>query len=93
MIVTEKDFDRLTTSSMLWAGTDWKAQSVRFDDGTTFDWKIGYWFENTSALILAKHCLTNLGFPFQETYDDAMDEYILLTNYLTPSWISEKVGA
>jgi len=93
MIVTEKDFDKLASTSMLWAGTDWASQDDRFDDGITFDWKIAYWFADRASIILGKNFLNNLGFPFQETYDDAMDEYILLTNYLTPSWISEKVGA
>jgi hypothetical protein len=93
MIITEKDFDQLSSTSMLWAGTDWKAHIDRFDKGTLYDWKVAYWFDDMPHVIFAKNFLTNLGFPFQETYDYVLGERIILTNYLTPSWISEKVSA
>jgi hypothetical protein len=81
MIITEKDFDALTDTVMGWKGNDWEAQADRFTDNVTFDWAVCYWVESPASLILAKTFLQDNAHSYQESYDENMESYILLTNY------------
>jgi hypothetical protein len=81
MNITAKDFDALTDTVMGWKGNGWEIQSDRFTDMVTFDWAVCYWVDSASSLILAKTFLQNNGHSYQESYDENMESYILLTNY------------
>jgi hypothetical protein len=81
MNITEQDFDLLTESIMGWKGNGWEVQADRFTNGVTFDWTACYWFNTPSNMILARTFLENNGHTFQQSYDENMGYYILLTNY------------
>lgn len=81
MKITAKDFDALTDTVMGWKGNDWEAQSDRFLDKVSFDWAVCYWVDSAASLILARTFLENNEYPFEESYDDNMESYILLTNF------------
>jgi len=81
MDITAKDFDALTDTAMGWKGNGWEIQSDRFTDMVTFDWAVCYWVDSAASLILAKTFLQDNGHSYQESYDENMESYILLTNY------------
>lgn len=81
MKITAKDFDTLTDTIMGWKGNDWEIQSDRFTNAPTFDWAVCYWIELPASLILAKAFLQDNGHAYQESYDENMESYMLLTNY------------
>ena len=81
MKITAKDFDALTDTIMGWKGNDWEIQADRFTDKPSFDWAVCYWIESPASLILAKSFLEDNGHGYQESYDENMESYILLTNY------------
>jgi len=93
MKITETDFENLATNSMRWAGTDWQVQADRFADDIRYDWTMAYWFDEITALIMAKNFLNDKDIPFQESYDDGSESYVVVTNYETASWAAETVGA
>lgn len=81
MKITEKDFDMLTETVMAWKGNDWHLQNHRFLDDVSWEWAVCYWVENQANLILARTFLEQNDYAFEMSYDEAMDSYILLTNY------------
>jgi hypothetical protein len=93
MKITEIDFENLATNSMRWDGTDWQVQADRFADDIRYDWAMGYWFDDITALIMAKNFLNDKDIPFQESYDEGSESYLVVTNYETASWAAETVGA
>lgn len=81
MKITAKDFDSLTETIMGWKGNDWEIQSERFTDKVSFDWAVCYWIDSAASTILARTFLENNGHTFEQSYDENMESYILLTNY------------
>jgi hypothetical protein len=81
MNITAKDFDALTDTVMGWKANGWEVQSDRFLDKVSFDWAVCYWVDSAASLILARTFLENNGHDFEESYDENMESYILLTNY------------
>ena len=74
------DFNNLWDASMEW-GQDWKLQASRFDNGISYNWKFGYWFEISYAnLVLAREYLKSIGAAFEITNDEA-GGWVILTNY------------
>ena len=81
MKITAKDFDLLTDTAMSWKGNDWEIQSHRFTNSVTFDWVAVYWFDSATNMILARTFLEQNGHAYQESYDENMTSFVLLTNY------------
>jgi hypothetical protein len=81
MKITAKDFDLLTDTAMGWKGNDWEIQSHRFTNNVTFDWVAVYWFDSATNMILARTFLEQNGHAYQESYDENMESFVLLTNY------------
>ena len=81
MKITAKDFDALTETIMGWKGNDWEIQADRFTDTISFDWAVCYWVDSAANLILARTFLEDNDHAFQQSYDENMESYILLTNY------------
>lgn len=78
--ITEQDFESLWVTSMEW-GTYWQDKAERFTDSVSYDWAQAYWFNSYPALILARAFLTEQGHETQLTFDEGMDNWLLLTNY------------
>jgi hypothetical protein len=81
MKITAKDFDALTETIMGWKGNDWEIQADRFTDKVSFDWAVCYWIDSVASMILARTFLEDNGHVFEQSYDENMESYILLTNY------------
>ena len=81
MKITAKDFDALTETIMGWKGNDWEIQADRFIDKVSFDWAVCYWIDSAASTILARTVLEANGHAFEQSYDENMESYILLTNY------------
>ena len=82
MKITVEDFELLIETAMAWKGNDWESQSQRFTEDVTFDWKVCYWVEGSAAsMILARTFLEQNGYDYQESYDENLEAFILLTNY------------
>jgi hypothetical protein len=81
MKLTEKDFDMLTETVMAWNGNDWHLQNHRFLDDVSYDWKVCYWVESVSNLILARTFLEQNDHAYELSFDEALESYVLLTNY------------
>lgn len=81
MKLTEKDFDMLTETVMAWKGNDWHLQNHRFLDDVSMEWAVCYWVESTVAMILARTFLEDNNHAYETSYDEAMDSFIILTNY------------
>jgi hypothetical protein len=81
MFITEEDFEMLSTIKMQWNGYDWELQADRFIDGLSFDFEWAYWFDSRSDLILARTFLMQREIAFQESYDEAMEAFVIVTDY------------
>lgn len=81
MFITENDFNMLSNTQMQWNGYDWEIQSDRFTDGISFEFQWAFWFESLPALIMARTFLMQREIKFQETYDDALEQFVILTDY------------
>ena len=81
MKITAKDFDALTETIMGWKGNGWEIQADRFTDKVSFDWAVCYWIDSVASMILARTFLEDNGHDFEQSYDENMESYILLTNY------------
>lgn len=81
MKITAKDFDALTETIMGWKGNGWEIQADRFTDKVSFDWAVCYWIDSVASMILARTFLEDNGHVFEQSYDENMESYILLTNY------------
>ena len=87
MIEVEKDFERLTQTSMLFHGSDWEAQEDRFTDGVIdYSHKVAYWFERYSDVVLAKALLKGMGEAYTVLFDSVMEQWIITSTYATESW-------
>ena len=81
MKITAKDFDALTETIMGWKGNGWEIQADRFTDNVSYDWAVCYWIDSVASMILARTFLEDNGHVFEQSYDENMESYILLTNY------------
>jgi hypothetical protein len=81
MFITENDFNMLSETQMQWAGYDWEIQSGRFTEGLSFDFQWAFWFDSLPAMIMARTFLMQREVKFQETYDDALEQFVILTDY------------
>jgi hypothetical protein len=86
MKLTANDFERLTETQMEWnTETDWKEQAHRFEDTINWSHKFIFWTENYAATLLATEYLTQQGFDYSISYDEAMNQYCFTTDY-SGSW-------
>jgi hypothetical protein len=102
MKITERHFQRLTTDSTTW-GENWRKQEGRFENHTegsgiydppSYSWKIAYWLEGSTALVLADLFLTQEGHPFEVLWDKVPNpepQWLIVTNYLALHW-QKRVG-
>jgi len=81
MFITENDFNMLSNTQMQWSGYDWETQADRFTQDITFDHQWAFWFDSLPALIMARTFLMQREIKFQETYDDALEQFVILTDY------------
>lgn len=96
--ITKHDFDKLTTSSMMW-GEDWKHQ---FDLGRfefagqqiykdIYSIPYIYWCDSWASVILCREYLLAHGYDFQPLWDLSLDSFAFLTEFATDFW-DEKPG-
>ena len=91
MIITEKDFDQLTTHAMKW-GRDWRKHADRFevvdDMGPLLflDGLMAYSTNTYAEVMFCMDFLLSQGFTARCFYDTASLHYLIVTNYITPSW-------
>ena len=81
MKITAKDFDNLTDTVMGWKGNDWELQADRFSDKPAFDWAVVCWYDSVISMIMARSFLEQNDYAYQESYDNNMESWVLLTNY------------
>jgi hypothetical protein len=81
MHINSQDFDLLTDTAMGWKGNGWEIQSDRFSDEVSFNWAVCYWVDSAASLVLAKMFLKGHHHAYEQSYDENMESYILLTNY------------
>jgi proteasome lid subunit RPN8/RPN11 len=81
MRITAKDFDNLTDTVMGWKGNDWELQADRFSDKPAFDWAVVCWYDSVVSMIMARTFLEQNDYAYQESYDNNMESWVLLTNY------------
>lgn len=103
--MNEDDFERLSTTSMQWAGQQWEAHAAAgwFEHATAEgepqsnrDWpgwqyKMAYWTgDSWVTVMLMRSYLAGIGqdceILWDPATDDAVGEYIILTNYETKRW-------
>lgn len=93
--MNDRDFDRLTETSTLWADhaeSHWSKKLDRFEteagEDLSFKWKTAYWVGcSGTAVILAKSYLATMGHDYQIVWD--LDSYengescgwVVLSNY------------
>ena len=103
MHMSEKDFERLTESSMEW-GPSWQRHvddgrfehsDEAYDTDPKMTWGMAYWLgDNPSNLVLATSYLIAQGQDFEVLWDMAEHDngqflgYVLLTDFRTASWAS-----
>ncbi|NBX87440.1 MAG: hypothetical protein EBQ97_02850 [Bacteroidetes bacterium] len=88
MIITEQDFDQLTTNSMKW-GPDWATQMDRFEDTIgvlDFEPAMAYWADTYSAVLWCIQFLASMDEQFTVAWDTATEDYLIVTHYMTASW-------
>lgn len=87
MNITELDFEQLHSTSMRW-GNDWCQHKDRFRcfKPINYAFRWAYWFDDYPALMIARQFLENINSEYQEMYDEAMDQYLIVTNYITLTW-------
>jgi hypothetical protein len=82
VFITEEDFEMLSSTKMQWSGYDWELQADRFDNREiSFEFQWGYWFDSRTALILARNFLMQREIAFNESYDAAMESFVIVTDY------------
>jgi len=92
--MNERDFERLTETSTLWAdyAKHWSKNRDRFEteegEALSFKWKTAYWVGcSGTAVILAKSYLATMGHDYQIVWDlDSYDNgessgWVVLTDY------------
>ena len=93
--MNDRDFERLTETSTLWADHAdrwWSKNSDRFEteagEALSFEWTNAYWVGSSgTAVILAKSYLATMGHDFQIVWDLDVYEngessgWVVLTNY------------
>jgi hypothetical protein len=86
MKLTANDFERLTETQMEWNSLiDWKEQADRFEDTINWNHKFIFWTENYASALLATEYLTQQGFSYSISYDEAVSQYCFTTDY-SGSW-------
>lgn len=81
MFITENDFNMLSNTQMQWANYEWEVQADRFTEGVSFDYQWAFWFNDLPSMIMARTFLMQREIKFQETYDDALEQFVILTDY------------
>jgi len=95
IVMNDRDFERLTETSTLWADhaeRHWVKKRNRFEteagENLSFDWKTAYWVGcSGTAVILAKSYLANMGHDCQVVWDLGSHDngesmgWVVLTNY------------
>ena len=93
--MNDRDFERLTETSTLWADhaeSHWAKNRDRFEteagEVLSFEWKRAYWVGvSGTAVILAKSYLATMGHDYQIVWDLASQRlgecsgWVVLTNY------------
>jgi hypothetical protein len=93
--MNDRDFERLTETSTLWADhaeSHWSKKRDRFEteagEALSFEWTTAYWVGcSGTAVILAKSYLATMGHDYQIVWDLASHEngessgWVVLTNY------------
>jgi len=81
MFITDNDFNMLSNTQMQWSGYDWETQADRFSPDIAFEFQWAFWFDSLPAAIMARTFLMQREIKFQETYDDALEQFVILTDY------------
>ena len=95
--MNDRDFERLTETSMDWsdyAEKHWVKKRDRFEteanETLSFEWTTAYWVGcSGTAVILAKSFLATMGHAYQIVWDLGLHEnletfgWVVLTNYKT----------
>ena len=92
--VTDKDFNGIVSTSMMW-GEQW---SDHIEDGRfiaidyigtlniSTDFKFAYWVDDYVQLMICRGYIKANGFEFIAAYDNATEDYIIVTDYAGDFW-------
>ena len=87
MKVTAKDFERLTTCQMEFAGNDgWIEQTNRFDEDINWAHKFIYWVDTYVSALVAVQFLVSEKQDYSIAYDEATQDWVITTDY-AGSWM------
>lgn len=83
----EEDFEEMVHTSMHW-GDHWSEQIGRFEPQPMLDWKMAYWVDNYTSVLLCRAYLTTQNCETQTVWDRAFNCHLILTNFVTQTWRS-----
>lgn len=87
MKVTAKDFERLTSCQMEFAGNDgWIEQTNRFDEDINWAHKFIYWVDTYVSALVAVQFLVSEKQDYSIAYDEATQDWVITTDY-AGSWM------
>lgn len=82
MRITAEDFNYLAETQMQWAGYEWEVQADRFNTpDLSFQYQWAFWFESMPAMIMARTYLQQCEIEFQQTFDESLEQWVLLTDF------------
>ena len=83
MIVTRKDFERLSQAQMEWSSNlGWKnEQEFRFDEDINWTYKYIYWFNEYVEALIASQYLVQTHYGYSISFDQATDQWVIVTDY------------
>ena len=80
--MSSEDFEYLYDTSMNWKDTDWAVQDGRFTPMPNYsEWQRAYWFDSCINMIMARSYLNHFKIEYDETMDENLNQFVLLTNY------------
>jgi hypothetical protein len=81
MKLTNEDFMYLHECSMQW-DQGWELKASRFEPRVkSYQWRWAYWFDSYARLLLGREFLAEQGYEFEVVWDEATEQWLLLTNY------------
>ena len=97
--LSEADFERMTLTSMEWAGHSWESQADRFETASQganaplWDWDVAYWVgDQWVNVIMCRAFLDAQGHSYEVVWDMVENpdpSFVILTSYRTKSWKGE----
>lgn len=81
MTITPEDFEYLFDAAMEWDIETWRDQELRFDFKIEVKAGFIYWVEDRANLILCRQFLNERGFTFIDSWDEATEQWVFISDY------------